>query len=174
MKCYAPLTSLVKLVNEERSQIAQNEEGLLEHARSRTADLRARLHKFYGALERGQLTLEDLAPRIKDLRAQIQELEREATTLQSGGGSLIDLKPSEVKRYVEDLQSLLEAGSFTNGRGFSAHPSVGSPSLITTTVRLGRLNMPCRWSRKEKGRVEDFSRQPKFCLWSKVAHHFVQ
>lgn len=112
------LTKLVQLVNEERSHAVQTEQGRLEEARSRTQDLRARLHKLYGALETGQLTLDDLAPRIKELRAHIQELEREEKNLQSGGGVPIQLKPAEIKHYVEDLQCVLEAGSFVERKGF--------------------------------------------------------
>jgi biotin synthase-related radical SAM superfamily protein len=66
----ASFTRLVTRVNEKRS---------------RTEDLHARLHKLYGALKTGPLTLVDLAPKIKDLRAHTQELERAATTIQSGG-----------------------------------------------------------------------------------------
>jgi chromosome segregation ATPase len=43
-------------------------------------DVRRRLHKLYDALETGKLEVEDLAPRIKELNAQKDDLEENALT----------------------------------------------------------------------------------------------
>jgi site-specific DNA recombinase len=44
-------------------------------------DLRRRLHKLYDALETDKLDVEDLAPKIKELKAQTDELEEKRIDL---------------------------------------------------------------------------------------------
>ncbi len=112
------LTRLVCMVNEELTQATKESGGLLEEAESRLADLTERLHKLYAALETGRLSVEDLAPRIKELRSQIQELERRKAELAARPGEALQVGASEIKVYVQDLQSLLEAGSIMERKSF--------------------------------------------------------
>src|SRR5262245_42999597 len=43
-------------------------------------EVRRRLHKLYDALETGKLEVEDLAPRLKELKAQADDLEENVVT----------------------------------------------------------------------------------------------
>jgi site-specific DNA recombinase len=63
------LRELVKLTNEEISQAKGQYEERLAVIEAQLEELRRRLHKLYDALETGKLEVEDLAPRIKELRA---------------------------------------------------------------------------------------------------------
>ncbi len=83
-------------------------------------DLRVRLHKLYSALETGKLEVEDLAPRIKELREQIDDLERKRLELvESIRDTKVELLDAPVVRaYVEDLSSLLGKGSIVEQKSF--------------------------------------------------------
>ncbi len=66
---------MVRLTNEEIGQAKDEYEDRLDVIDGQLEDLRERLHKLYSALETGKLEVEDLAPRIKELREQIDDLE---------------------------------------------------------------------------------------------------
>jgi site-specific DNA recombinase len=63
------LRELVKLTNEEIGQAKEQYEERLAVIEAQLEDVRRRLHKLYDALETGKLEVEDLAPRIKELKA---------------------------------------------------------------------------------------------------------
>ncbi len=112
------LIGLVRMVNEELARATEDSRGLLDETESRLTDLTERLRKLYGALETGQLSVDDLAPRIKELRSQIFELERQKIQIESGVGKALQVGDSEIKLYVHDLQGLLETGSIMERKGF--------------------------------------------------------
>lgn len=72
-------------------------------------DIRARLSKLYDALETGKLSLNDLSPRIRELRMRQDELSKARILAESEivvrGIEHIDAEI--VKSYAEDLKSLL-------------------------------------------------------------------
>jgi DNA invertase Pin-like site-specific DNA recombinase len=114
----ANLTSLVELVNQELSQAVRETHTRREEVQSHIEDLRARLHKLYGALETGQLSLEDLAPRIKELRSQIEESESRHSSFDSNRETALRLTRVEVLSQVSDFQQLLLGGSFLERKRF--------------------------------------------------------
>ena len=63
------LTKLVHLVNEDLLETANHREKELDQTERRLAKVSSKLTKLYVALESGKLELDDLAPRIKELRA---------------------------------------------------------------------------------------------------------
>src|SRR5262245_47508106 len=65
------LRELVKLTNEEIGQAKEQYEERVALIEAQVEDLRRRLHKLYDALETGKLDVEDLAPRIRELKAQM-------------------------------------------------------------------------------------------------------
>jgi len=69
------LAELVRLTNEEIGQAKNEYEDRLAVIDGHLEDLRQRPHKLYNPLETGKLEVADLAPRIKELREQIDELE---------------------------------------------------------------------------------------------------
>ncbi|MFI5339686.1 MAG: recombinase family protein [Candidatus Methylomirabilales bacterium] len=112
------LTSLVGMVNEELAQATKASAGLLEETEARVVDLTERLRRLYAALETGRLTVADLAPRIKELRSQLQEQETRKAQIAAGPEDVPQVGASEVKFYVQDLQSLLETGSIMERKSF--------------------------------------------------------
>ena len=83
-------------------------------------DLRERLHKLYDALETGKLGIDELAPRIRELKARIGELEKQRNSfvedLESEEVEL--LSAPAVKEYADDLRSLLSRGSIMEQKSF--------------------------------------------------------
>jgi hypothetical protein len=84
------------------------------HAES---EVLSRLDRLYGALETDQLSLEDVAPRIKELRLQLLELEswkeREAVSNEA-----IRLTREEITRCALDLQTIMASGSIRERKSF--------------------------------------------------------
>ena len=64
------IDELVSLTNEELAHSIDHLGERLRGLRDREAEVSARLMRHYDALETGRLDLEDLSPRIKDLRGQ--------------------------------------------------------------------------------------------------------
>ena len=83
-------------------------------------DMRRRLHKLYDALEMGKLEVEDLAPRIKELKAQTDDLEEKLVNLmESIREAKVDLpEASVVRAYMDDLKALLSKGSIVEQKSF--------------------------------------------------------
>ena len=114
------LAELVRLTNEEIGQAKNEYEDRLAVIDGQLEDLRERLHKLYSALETGKLEVEDLAPRIKELREQIEELEAKRLELvESIRDTKVELLEAPVvKAYVEDLRALLGKGSIVEQKSF--------------------------------------------------------
>ena len=114
------LAELVRLTNEEIAQ-AKGEYGeRMAVIDGQLEDLRGRLDKLYNALETGKLAVKDLAPRIKELKAQIDDLEEKRLDLaESIQGAKVELlEGSVVKAYVDDLKALLCKGSIVEQKSF--------------------------------------------------------
>jgi hypothetical protein len=114
----ANLISLVELVNEELSLAVRETDQRRGEIEARLEDLRARLHKLYGALETGQLTVDDLAPRIKELRTQIEEFEARRDSVDKARTGEVSLTRAEVLAQVRDFQQLLGSASFLEQKRF--------------------------------------------------------
>jgi hypothetical protein len=83
-------------------------------------DVKARLLKLYDALETGKLNLDDLAPRIKELKARQSDLSNARVQTEADmvleGVQHVDVEM--VKSYAQDLRSLLEEADFTQSKTF--------------------------------------------------------
>ena len=113
------LTSLIRLVNEEVMRGKSQVEDRLEEKDEQIDLLNGRLDKLYAALETGKLDMNDLAPRIKDLRAQIDELKRARVDLELERASeAIRVSRADVRAYAEDLHGLLDSGSMFERKSF--------------------------------------------------------
>jgi DNA invertase Pin-like site-specific DNA recombinase len=116
----ANLAELVRIVAEEFDQ-AKNGYNEQEAALDAQIDgLRRRLHRLYDALETGSLSTNDLAPRIKELKSQIDDIEGRKATLaaQMKRSPVPRLTRAEVGVQVRDLHALLSKGSIIEQRGF--------------------------------------------------------
>ena len=81
-------------------------------------ECRKRLRRLYGALETGQLSIEDLAPRIKQLRLEINQLEAREIALKSTTAGPIDISREEVASMLNEFQNLLLGGTFAQKKQF--------------------------------------------------------
>ena len=83
-------------------------------------DVRIRLSKLYDALETGKLSLNELAPRIKELRTREDELSKARLQLEAEkitrGIKHVDAEV--IKSYARDLKSLLEEADIAESKAF--------------------------------------------------------
>lgn len=83
-------------------------------------DVKMRLSRLYDALETGKLGLDDLAPRIKELKLRQDELTNVRVQTEAdlvvGGVQHVDVEM--VKSYARDLKNLLEDADFTQSKVF--------------------------------------------------------
>ena len=83
-------------------------------------DVKARLSKLFDVLETGKLSLDDLSPRIKELKAKQDTLSK--TRVQVEADMVVEgvqhVEVEAVKAYAQDLRSLLEEGNFIQSKAF--------------------------------------------------------
>ena len=114
------IRQLVRLVNEELVKNSGLYEEQLSEIGQQLGQAQGRLSKLYAALETGNVDLEDLAPRIKELRAQQNELEdRRSELLDKMNEKAPDsLNTKQVQEYVSSLRTLLASSSFIERKSF--------------------------------------------------------
>ena len=114
------LEELVKLVNEELDSSRSVLKDRLDAIDTELNDVRVRLSRLYDALETGRVSLDDLAPRIRELRARQDELSEAKVYVEADmvaqGTQRVDVEI--VKSYAQDLRSLLEEADFTESKTF--------------------------------------------------------
>ena len=100
------MSKLVKLVNEELNVELR--------------DITIRLDRHYEAIETRQLDIEDLAPRIKEIRVRQEHLNEVKTRLESEWSKQSPgfVDDELVQGYAGDLQSLLEESEVTERKAF--------------------------------------------------------
>jgi site-specific DNA recombinase len=114
------LKELVVLVNEELQSASCGLKDRMDVIDAELRDIRGRLPKLYDALETGRLELNDLAPRIRELKARQDELSKarvqvEAEMLARGVEQVdVDI----VKTYAGDLRALLNQADITERKAF--------------------------------------------------------
>jgi site-specific DNA recombinase len=118
--CQESLEELVGLVNEELDSGHDTLKERLDAINAQVNDVQARLSRLYDALETNKLSLDDLAPRIKDLRSRQDELTRSRLWLEAEQGTrkARHLDARTVKAYAEDLKRLLEEGRVPESKSF--------------------------------------------------------
>jgi DNA invertase Pin-like site-specific DNA recombinase len=103
------LGELVQLVNEDLLKSHNGSKELLRTIDSELSDANARLARLYDALETGTLSIEHLAPRIKELRDRKDKLSQ--TRIQTEADTVLNeiqrVDLTIVKAYVENLSALL-------------------------------------------------------------------
>jgi site-specific DNA recombinase len=114
------LQELARLVNEEMDSAAGNYREELDIISDEIAGINSRLERLYDALETGKLGLDDLAPRIQQLRHRQEQLQAKRLELEAllseRRAQLADLEM--VTQCVADLRSLLEESTLTEKKSF--------------------------------------------------------
>ena len=114
------LEELVRQVNEEMDTASVEYRERLDSVISELDDVNQRLARLYDALETSRLELEDLAPRIQELRRrQVQLLNARAELEQKLSDRRVYLADMEtVTHYVKDLRNLLDDSPLTERKSF--------------------------------------------------------
>jgi hypothetical protein len=114
------LTKLVHLINGELLETAGRLEKQLEQTERELARLGGKLTKLYVALESGKLDMDDLAPRIKELRAYQHELQQQRDSIigriESDEPEKLD--EGKVTNFVNELEQVLGEKSFLQQKAF--------------------------------------------------------
>ena len=101
-------------------ETASRREKQLEQAEKELTKISAKLTKLYVALESGKLDMDDLAPRIKELRSYQHELQQQRDSLISRieSDEPEKLDANEVMSYVNELEQVLGEKSFLQQKTF--------------------------------------------------------
>ena len=114
------LEGLVRLVNEDLDTDYSLLKGKMDTIDLELHDVKSRLGKLYEALETGTLTIDDLAPRIKDLKARQDGLQQKRVQTEADmvleGVQHVDV--DVVKSYAEDLRNLLGNSDLVQSKDF--------------------------------------------------------
>ena len=114
------LMELMNMVLDEMNENKRESQIQLETAEKQLEALRGKLGKLYNSLETGKLDVDDLAPRIKELKAQIDKLEtkRNEVIEEIRAPSSLPFNAKNLKNYVQDLADLLSKGSIVLVKSF--------------------------------------------------------
>jgi chromosome segregation ATPase len=114
------LTKLVYLVNEQMDDASREYQEELKLISREEDSISTRLNKLYDAVETGRINLDDLTPRIRELRNRQEKLLVRRSELEvvmsDRKVELADLKT--VKGYVNDLRDTLDDGPLSDRRAF--------------------------------------------------------
>ncbi len=137
------LRELVRLVNEEMDAQASEYRERLDTIIRETDETNRRLGRLYEALETGSLAMEDLAPRIQELRQRQKQLEASRFEVEAALSDrrveLADL--GLVAEYVADLRNILTYSSLAEQKSFIRSfvkevKITGNEALLTYTMPL--------------------------------------
>ncbi len=137
------LRELVRMVNEEMDNVAGDYRDELGVIADEIAGINNRLERLYDALETGKLRLDDVAPRIQQLRCRQEQLQSRKWHLEMLlSDRRVELANLEtVTLYVKDLRNLLEESSLTERKSFIRSfvkevKVTGDEVLLTYTMPL--------------------------------------
>ena len=108
------IVELVTMVADEIDAMAGELAGRLETIDAELVDVGRRLERLYEALEKSDLTLETLSPRILSLRHREEQLTaaREDASAQLEQRRVDLPNTEEIRGYVADFRGLLQEGTF--------------------------------------------------------------
>jgi len=114
------IEELVRLTNEELAQTCGEESERLKLLAAQIAEVDSRLGKLYDALETGEFSGGELAPRIKALCGRKEELQQAKLEAEEAlCYHTIELAdPQVVQAYVQDLKGLLERSGILEQKAF--------------------------------------------------------
>jgi site-specific DNA recombinase len=110
----------VRLINEDIESNCVEANQQLETIVSELSDAQSRLGKLYEAVETGKVSLDDLSPRIKELRTRQDKLLQTKAELENQiAEQRIESIDSETSGwYVQELAGLLDEGSLAERKAF--------------------------------------------------------
>ena len=152
------ITELVTLVAEEIDALAGELGGRLQAIEAELADVQSRLLRLYEALEKSDLTLEALSPRILSLRQREDQL---AAAREDAARQLTQRKvelptSDEIKAYVADFRSFLEEGTFPERKALIRNFVQGIEVTGDEATLSYTIPMPAGGVTSERAPVLDF------------------
>jgi site-specific DNA recombinase len=145
------LEKLVVMVNEELDALNGSSAERRQSIDADMRDVNLRLDRLYDALETGKLNLDELAPRIKELKVRHNDLEQNLAELRNSltAEGMWHVDKEQVKAYANNLQKLLTeievVRSKTILRSFIDRITIGESSGC---IRY-RLPIPQAWSEQD-------------------------
>ena len=114
------LRQLVNLTNEEMQVNRRRAINQLDHLEREARTVEQKLEHLYAALESGKVDIDDLAPRLKELRAEQRELneKRDEALDDMNQADHAPFDAIQMEHYVQDLRSLLHSASFLESKTF--------------------------------------------------------
>jgi site-specific DNA recombinase len=114
------LTKLVELVNEEMDSVALGYRENLDTIIEEIANLNRRLERLYDALETGKIGLNELAPRIQELRRRHEQLQVRKIEIECllSDRRVYLASPDIIAADVEDLRNLLSYSPLAERKAF--------------------------------------------------------
>ena len=114
------LSTLARMVNEEIRLLSGRRRGRLDEIEAHLESVNQRLLKYHIAFEKGTMSDDDCAPRIREFRTEQTRLQR---VREEAFADLEDAAPREldaeqVLGYVRDLKALLSKGTFIEQKAF--------------------------------------------------------
>ena len=114
------LTKLAEFVSEELNHSSESYQEELDTIEKELIETGGRLQRVYDAIETGKISLDDLAPRIRELRERqlkLQTRKEELLSLISGQKSEV-ASMEEIAECTQDLRKLLEESSLVERKAF--------------------------------------------------------
>ncbi|MCD6163565.1 MAG: zinc ribbon domain-containing protein, partial [candidate division Zixibacteria bacterium] len=114
------LTELLNIVIDELNQSNKGFENKLKSIDMQLNVHHNKLDKLYSSLETGKLDIDDIAPRIKELRKQTDKFNLKRNEIQDEiqNPTFIPFDLKMLKHYVKDLADLLNKGSIIERKSF--------------------------------------------------------
>jgi site-specific DNA recombinase len=148
----AEIEKLVFLTNQELKSAGLTYHEKLDDIDLELNNVNVRLDKLYDVLETGKLNLDELAPRIKQLKSRQDELSKARIMMEAemATKSVEPLDAVRVKEYVHDLAALLMETDIIRSKSFLR-------SFIEKIVIHGgegkiyyKLPVPSKWQEQEE------------------------
>ena len=113
------LRDLLRLTNEALIEMQTSDSDQVSELKRHMEREKRKLDNLYNAIESGKVDLEDLAPRIRELRLSVDGSARKLAELESSSHKPLNiLTKRELHEYVSDLRQLLSEGSIFERKGF--------------------------------------------------------
>lgn len=114
------IRNLFLMINEEVATFERDYDGRIVQLDRSLEDTLTRRKKLYNGIETGKLDLGDVAPRLRELNAEIECLNQEKLELekQKETRQPITMTESELKPFVDDLLEMLVQGTISERKGF--------------------------------------------------------
>lgn len=114
------LTNLAEMVTAELNSQSREYEDELISIQNELVEVRRRLDRLYDAIETGRLSLDELAPRIREVKERYDKLETRKSELELivSGEKAEVVSKEEVAECVHELSDLLQKGSLLERKAF--------------------------------------------------------